>query len=66
MSTIGEPEQWYWCLDHEAAEPADGPCPPSRRLGPYPSKAAAEHWKETVEARNEKWDADDKAWEGDD
>jgi hypothetical protein len=59
-------EEWYWCLDHSAAEPADGPCPPSRRLGPYPSRAAAEHWKEKVEARNEKWDAEDREWNGDD
>jgi len=35
-------------------------------LGPYPSRDAAEHWKEKVEARNEAWDADDKAWSGDD
>jgi hypothetical protein len=37
-------EEWYWCLDHSAAE----------------------HWKEKVEARNEKWDAEDREWNGDD
>ena len=58
--------EWYWCLDHKAAEPADRGCPADRRLGPYPSRDAAEHWKETVEARNDAWDADDKAWNGDD
>jgi hypothetical protein len=55
--------QWYWCLDHNAAEPADNPCPPDRRWGPYPSREAAEHWKEQVAARNEEWDAADKEWE---
>jgi len=63
---MADEQEWYWCLDHAAAEPADSACPPSRRLGPYPSKDAAEHWKEKVEARNEEWDAADKAWEGDD
>lgn len=58
-------QEWYWCLEHKAAEPADGPCPADRRLGPYPTRDAAEHWKERVEARNDAWDAADKEWEGD-
>ena len=45
---------------------ADDPCPPKRKLGPYPTRAAAESWKQTVDARNEKWDAEDKEWSGDD
>jgi hypothetical protein len=57
--------EWYWCQQHNAAEPADRACPPDRRLGPYPSREAAEHWKDTVDARNEKWDAEDEAWDGD-
>jgi hypothetical protein len=57
--------EWFWCLEHEAAEPADGSCPPDRRLGPYPSRDAAEHWKEQFEARNRAWDAADADWEGD-
>ena len=32
-------------------------------LGPYPSKAAAENWRDTVAARNEAWDAEDDRWE---
>ena len=59
-------QEWYWCLEHNAAERADGACPPDRRLGPYPSREAAEHWKEKVEARNEAWDAADRSWSGDD
>jgi hypothetical protein len=54
--------EWYWCLDHKATEPADSDCPPGQRLGPYPSKEAAEHWKEKVEQRNAAWDADDEDW----
>jgi hypothetical protein len=59
-------QQWFWCLDHGAAVTADDPCPPKRKLGPYPSRTAAENWKQTVEARNEKWDAEDKEWSGED
>jgi hypothetical protein len=54
--------EWYWCLDHKVAEPADSDCPPGRRLGPYPSKEAAEHWKDKVEQRNAAWDADEEDW----
>jgi hypothetical protein len=32
-------------------------------LGPYPTKSAAENWKNTVETRNDSWDADDERWE---
>jgi hypothetical protein len=59
-------QEWYWCLEHNAPERADGGCPPDRRLGPYPSREAAEHWKERVDARNEAWDAADRSWSGDD
>ena len=40
--------QWYWCLEHNAAVTSDDPCPPARKLGPYPSKEAAENWRQTV------------------
>jgi hypothetical protein len=59
-------DQWFWCLQHKVAEPADGRCPPDRRLGPYPSREAAANWKEQFEARNEAWDKADREWEGDD
>jgi hypothetical protein len=57
--------RWYWCLEHDAAVTDDDPCPPSRRLGPYPSQEAAENWRQSFAARNEKWDAEDREWEGD-
>ncbi len=57
-------EQWYWCLDHGAAERAEaGGCAPDRRLGPYASREEAENWKAQFEARNKAWDAADKEWE---
>ena len=58
--------EWYWCLDHKAAEPADSAWPPDRRWGPYPTRDAAEHAQDTAAARNEVWDQADKKWEGDD
>ncbi len=57
--------EWYWCLDHERAEPADEACAPAQRLGPYASKEEAIHWQDRVEARNEAWDEEDRRWEGD-
>jgi hypothetical protein len=60
-SSVGEmaEREWYWCLDHKAPEPADHACPPQNRMGPYPSRDAAEHWKERVADRNETWDRED-------
>ena len=56
-------EQWYWCLDHNAAEQGQG-CPPDRRWGPYATRDEAEHWRDRVAERNEAWDAADREWEG--
>ncbi len=56
---------WWWCRHHERVEAADTRCPPEDRLGPYASEAEARNWKERVEARNEQWDAEDRAWSGD-
>jgi hypothetical protein len=58
-------DEWYWCLTHRIAEPAESRCPADRRLGPYPSREAAENWKEQFAARNEAWDKADAEWEGD-
>jgi hypothetical protein len=53
-------DAWYWCLDHKQAEPTHSPCPPDHRLGPYPTKEAAEHWKEQFDRRNDEWDRDEE------
>ena len=56
--------QWYWCTRHGRAESEVQACPPDDRLGPYESKDAAEHWRERVEARNDRWQEQDREWEG--
>lgn len=58
-------DAWYWCLDDDRAEPGEG-CRGDRRLGPYESKDAAEHWRDRVAARNEESDEQDRAWSGED
>ena len=57
--------EFYWCLDHNHVESGDSSCPPDKRMGPYDSKEAAANWQEKVDARNDQWDAEDAAWEGD-
>ena len=52
-------KQWWFCLRHNTVE--DTPvCPGKDRLGPYPTREAAEHALETVRRRNEEWDAQDE------
>ncbi len=52
----GEPGEWFYCVKHHKAE--EGPeCPSKNRLGPYPSKAAAEQAMTLVAERNQDWDA---------
>jgi hypothetical protein len=53
--------QWYWCLDHRRAE-RFGECRGDRQLGPYASVEDAQRWQERVEARNKRWDDEDKRW----
>ncbi len=60
-----EPEQWYWCLDHQEVEAAGSGCALDRKLGPFPSPAEARRWKQKFETRNEAWDEEDRRWEGD-
>ncbi|GHH74681.1 hypothetical protein GCM10018793_16470 [Streptomyces sulfonofaciens] len=55
--TVGKPGEWYYCLKHHKAE--EGPeCPAKNRLGPYATRAEAEHALETVSERNREWDTD--------
>ena len=57
----GEQQQWYFCLNHNTVESDDG-CAGKDRLGPYPTREAAEHWQETVQRRNEEWEAKGDDW----
>jgi hypothetical protein len=49
-------QSWYFCVKHQTVEGDDG-CPAKDRLGPYPTREAAEHALDKVHERNEKWDA---------
>ena len=50
-------KRWWYSLKTHAVEDDDGPTPGKDRLGPYPTREAAEHALETVQRRNEEWDA---------
>lgn len=52
-------KHWWFCLKHNTVEDDDGVCPGKDRLGPYPTREAAEHALQTVHERNEQWDAQD-------
>jgi hypothetical protein len=56
-------EEWYFDVKRGVAVPASERGHSDDLLGPYPSKAAAENWRQTVAARNEAWDAEDERWE---
>lgn len=55
---------WYWCQKHGRVEAEREKCGSLDRLGPYPTREAAENWRETAAARNERWEEEDKRWEG--
>lgn len=57
---------YYWCLTHSRVEAADDRDDVDNSLGPYPSAEAAQNWKATNEARDEKWQEDDDEWLGGD
>ena len=61
--TPTESNEWYFDLNRGVAVPGEQRGHADHMLGPYPSKSAAENWKNTVETRNDTWDADDERWE---
>jgi hypothetical protein len=52
-------QRWWFCLKHHTVEDDNGLCPGKDRLGPYPTREAAARALETVQRRNEEWDAQD-------
>lgn len=51
--------EYYWCLEHQRVEgPHEDKA--AHRMGPYPTPEAAEHWRESVAARNEDWEDDER------
>jgi hypothetical protein len=53
---------FYWCTDHHAVE-EDAGCRAEVRLGPYPTREAAEQALQSVAERNARLDAEDEEWE---
>jgi hypothetical protein len=53
---------YFWCTDHKAVEDEQG-CRAEVRLGPYPTREAAEHAVQSVHERDARLDAEDRAWE---
>ncbi len=50
--------EWYYCFKHEKVETGDE-CRRMDRMGPYPTREDAEHWRDRVAARNQAWGDDD-------
>ena len=55
---------FYYCLTHHEVEQGQG-CRALDRMGPYPSAAAAQAWQESLAARNEAADGEDRDESGD-
>ena len=57
-------EQWWWDLAAGRAVPESQRGPDRDVLGPYPTKEAAEAWREAHDRREGLWQDQDDAWEG--
>jgi hypothetical protein len=55
---MSDGQRWWFCLKHMGVE-SDESCPGKDRLGPYNSPEEAARALETVQKRNEEWDAAD-------
>ncbi|MDQ6840494.1 MAG: hypothetical protein M3137_19695 [Actinomycetota bacterium] len=49
---------WYYCFKHQKVE-SRTECDQMDRMGPYPTRTDAEHWREGVAARNEAWEGEE-------
>jgi hypothetical protein len=58
-------ERWWYDLKQRRAVRDDERGPAKDVLGPYPTQAAAEGWRESHEGREEEWKGADERWEGD-
>jgi hypothetical protein len=59
---MSDDTEWYWDLERRVAVPASERGAGDHTLGPYSSRAEAEHWKERVEERNAGWEDADDEW----
>lgn len=64
MTTVEPADAWYWCIKHGRVEKGAESCPADDRMGPYESEQAARNWRDVVEARNDRWDEEDREWSG--
>jgi hypothetical protein len=55
-------QQWWWDVRAGRAVPDEERGPAKDLLGPYPSREAAEHWRERHDDREEAWKEQDEAW----
>ena len=60
---VNDTEDWYFDVKRGVAVPASERGHADDVLGPYPSKAAAENWRQTITSRNDAWDTEDERWE---
>jgi hypothetical protein len=59
------PPEYYYNLD--TGEVEEGLVSGwTQRIGPYPTREAAQHALDTAARRNDTWDEADRAWRGDD
>lgn len=68
--TGGDPGQEgrdeYWVDLATGAVERGRQSPGARRMGPYPTRQAAQHAFDTAASRNEAWDEADRRWNDDD
>jgi len=64
MTAAGAKGSFWWCVHHQRVEDDQHGCQAEERLGPYESEEAARHWRDRLEARDEKWAKEDKEWSG--
>lgn len=60
---MADDDRFYWCQRHRRVEQAGAACGERHVLGPYPSPEAARNWRQQRDAREERWEAQDAAWE---
>ena len=53
---------WFFCIKHHTVEGPEG-CAERHRLGPFATQEEAAAALEKVAERNERADAEDRAWE---
>ena len=58
-------ERWWWDLEQGRAVTDAERGPDRDVLGPYPSREAAEAWRQSHEGREDAWEDEDERWSGD-